>query len=71
MQCPKCGFLFQLPIRRQLGKLLWLAASMLVAIGGQAELLGEPWRHYVTVLAICSTAYLGVLVKHRASTEGE
>lgn len=41
---------------RELGKLAGLIASVCAAIVGQAELIGEPWRHYFTVIAIGCTA---------------
>lgn len=43
------------------GKLAGLIASTTIAVLGQAELIGEPIRHYVTIIAIGSTgacAYL-------------
>ncbi len=41
---------------RELGKLAGLVASVSAAIVGQAELIGEPWRHVLTVAAVGSTA---------------
>lgn len=41
---------------RELGKFAGLVASVCAAMVGQAELIGEPWRHYVTVIAISFTA---------------
>lgn len=40
----------------ELGKFCGLIATVAIAIIGQAELIGEPWRHYVTVTAIVTTA---------------
>jgi hypothetical protein len=40
----------------ELGKFCGLIAFVSIAIIGQAELIGEPWRHYVTVLAVIATA---------------
>jgi len=40
----------------ELGKFAGLVAFVCIAIIGQAELLGEPWRHLVTVTAIIATA---------------
>ena len=42
-----------------LGKFAGLIGSMCVAVLGQAELVGEPWRHYVTVISIGSVAAWG------------
>lgn len=33
------------------------------ALLGQAEMIGEPWRHYVSVLFIIGTAVTGYLIK--------
>jgi len=40
----------------ELGKFGGLVAAVCLAVVGQAELIGEPWRHYVTVTAIIATA---------------
>jgi hypothetical protein len=39
----------------ELGKLAGLITVISTAIIGQAELIGEPWRHYVTVIAVITT----------------
>jgi hypothetical protein len=44
---------------KSLGKLAGLIGSVCAAILGQAELVGEPWRHYVSVSAIVSIAVWG------------
>ena len=47
---------------QQIGWWLGLVASILIAVAGQAELVGEPWRHYLTVAAIVSTAINGYML---------
>jgi hypothetical protein len=49
-------------MRRQPGWWIGLIASVLVAVGGQAELIGEPWRHWLTVSAIIATAINGYML---------
>ena len=41
---------------KELGKLAGLIGCTAAAVLGQAELIGEPLRHYVTVTAIMCTA---------------
>ena len=41
-----------------------LAAFISTALIGQAELLGEPLRHWVTVGSIIATALSGIMVQH-------
>ena len=43
----------------ELGKLAGLIGTVCIAIIGQAELIGEPWRHYITVVSIVSIAVWG------------
>lgn len=45
-----------------LGKTFGLLASVTGALYGQAELVGEPWRHYLSVVCIASTAGFGFLL---------
>jgi hypothetical protein len=45
-----------------LGKLAGVIGSATVATLGQAELIGEPTRHYVTIIAISSTAVWAFLL---------
>jgi hypothetical protein len=47
---------------KEIGKLLGLTASVTGALIGQAELVGEPYRHYLTVLCIGSTGGFGYLL---------
>lgn len=44
---------------RSLGKLAGLVASVCAAVLGQSELVGEPFRHYLTVSAIVAVAVWG------------
>jgi predicted aspartyl protease len=48
----------------QIAWLTALAAFVSTALIGQAELLGEPWRHVVSILAIVATAISGFMVQH-------
>ena len=41
---------------KELGKFAGLVGCVSAAILGQAELVGEPWRHYLSVTAIVCTA---------------
>ena len=47
----------------ELGRFAGLVGCVCVAILGQAELVGEPWRHYITVTAIVCTAVWGYGMK--------
>lgn len=49
---------------QQLSWLIGLITFVSTALIGQAELLGEPWRHYVTVLAIIGTAITAYMLQH-------
>lgn len=40
----------------ELGKMAGLVGCVSAAVLGQAELIGEPWRHYITVTAIVCSA---------------
>lgn len=45
---------------------LWLAglvSAVCTALLGQAELLGEPWRHLVTTLSVIATAVSGYMLQ--------
>lgn len=48
----------------QVAWIVGLAASVCTALVGQAELLGEPWRHIVTGLGVFATAATGFMLKH-------
>lgn len=45
-----------------IGKSLGLLASITGALYGQAELVGEPWRHYLSGVCIAATAGFGFLL---------
>lgn len=49
--------------RAQLAWWIGLFASVATALVGQAELLPEPWRHVVTVLAVAGTAASGYMIR--------
>lgn len=42
-----------------MAKFSGLIGTVCIAILGQAELIGEPWRHYITVVSIISIAVWG------------
>jgi hypothetical protein len=48
----------------QIGWLVSLTAFVCTALIGQAEMLAEPWRHVVSVIAIIATAISGFMVQH-------
>jgi hypothetical protein len=48
----------------QLGWFLGLMASMCVALAGQAELVGELWRHYIAIAGVVATATTGYMLQH-------
>lgn len=48
----------------QLAWFIGLITFVCLAVLGQAELIGEPWRHYVTVLAVVCTAITGYMLQH-------
>lgn len=50
----------------QIGWIAGLVTCVCGALLGQAELLGEPWRHYVTILFIVGTAVSGYMVQRPA-----
>lgn len=47
----------------QLGWMIGLITCISGALLGQAELIGEPWRHYVTILFVAGTAATGYMLK--------
>lgn len=75
MTCPCCGahgverLRFWEGLRAQLGKTISLGACVTTAIAGQAELIGEPWRHYVTVGAIVLSAAVAWTLKQHPVKE--
>ena len=48
----------------QIAWLVGLVAFVCTGLIGQAELLGEPWRHYVTVVSFIATAISGFMLQH-------
>jgi len=48
----------------QLGWVSGLVAFICMALLGQAELIMEPYRHYVTVTAIIATAFCAYMLQH-------
>ena len=45
----------------QVAWIVSLAAFVCTALIGQAEMLAEPWRHLVSVIAIIATAISGFI----------
>lgn len=55
-------------------QIVWLcglASSVCGALIGQAELLGEPTRHYVTVIFIVMTALSGYMLQRPSPWDGD
>lgn len=75
MKCPCCGAIgvqslsFVESVKTQLAKVISLVAFICVTVAGQAELLGEPWRHYVTVLGVICTAAIAWNIKQHPVKE--
>jgi len=75
MRCPCCGAVGVIRltilegIRAQLWKFISLVAAVSSAIVGQAELVGEPWRHWVSILAIVATALIAWNMKQHPVKE--
>lgn len=49
---------------------LWLAgmvSAICTALLGQAELIGEPWRHYITIASVVATAVSGFMLQRPGS----
>lgn len=74
MDCPCCGAANFRPqtfgerTRAQAVKIAVIVTSVGVAVFGQAELLGEPWRHYVTVGAILVAVIVSVFLSFKEGT---
>ncbi len=47
-----------------------LVAFVATTLIGQAELIGEPWRHYVTVIGVIATAISGYFIQHQNKWDG-
>lgn len=75
MTCPCCGAvgIIRLTVfegvRAQLWKVISLVAAVSSAIIGQAELVGEPWRHWVSIVAIVATALIAWNLKQHPVKE--
>lgn len=75
MRCPCCGAIgvqrltLLESMQAQLGKVVSLGACISTALVGQAELIGEPWRHYVTISAIVLTAIVAWNIKQHPVKE--
>ena len=52
-------------------KWVGLVASIAGVVVGQAEIIPEPYRHYLTLIATLSTAVLGVLIRLTPPTTKE
>lgn len=55
----------------QIAWLLALVSAVCTALIGQAELLGEPWRHYVTTVSVIATAISGFMLQRPNPWNGE
>ena len=55
----------------QIGWLIGLVSAICTALIGQAELLGEPWRHYVTIVSVVMTALTGFMLQRPNPWDGE
>lgn len=53
--------------RSQMAWWAGLAVSVCGALLGQAELVGEPTRHYLTVAFVVSTAVSGYMLERKPS----
>lgn len=73
MRCPCCDAPDFRPqtigerIRAQAVKVGVVVTAVGVAVFGQAELLGEPWRHYVTIAAILVAVGVSVFLSFKES----
>lgn len=61
MNCPKCGY--RPPWQQQAGWWIGLGGAVAIALYGQAEMIAEPWRHYVSIAAIVATAATAYMLK--------
>lgn len=55
---------------KEVAYLMGLLTCVCGAVLGQAELIGEPWRHYVSVGFIVGTAVTGYLMKSPSPWDG-
>jgi hypothetical protein len=49
--------------RTQVAYLVGLITCVVAAVLGQAELVGEPWHHYLSLVGIVGTAVNGYLLQ--------
>lgn len=49
--------------RAQIAYFAGLIAFVCTTLYGQAEMLGEPWRHYVSIIGVIGTAVAGYLLQ--------
>lgn len=54
---------------RELGKFAGLLAFVCIAILGQAELVGEPYRHWITVTSILCSAIWAYCMRPKSLKE--
>ncbi len=75
MRCPCCGtpgvqpLSFLEGLRAQVWKVVTLVAAVSTAIIGQAEMIGEPWRHWVAVTATIASALIAWNIKQHPVKE--
>ena len=73
MRCPCCDAPGFKPasigerIRAQAVKVTVIVASTAIAVFGQAELLGEPWRHVVTIAAMLVAVGVATVLSFKES----
>ena len=69
MRCPCCGAsgfkpaTFMERMIAQRWKILGLIVAVCGAFYGQAEMIGEPWHHYISIISIGGTAALAWNIK--------
>lgn len=69
MRCPCCGAIGATPmsflegIQAQIFKISGLVAFMGTAIVGQSDLVGEPWKHWITVAAFVAATLVAWNIK--------
>lgn len=75
MICPCCGargaqlLSFWDGLRAQAWKVIGLVAAVSGALVGQAELIGEPWHHYLSIAGIVATAFIAWNIKQHPTKE--
>ena len=56
---------------KNIAYIVGMIASVCMALVGQAEVIPEPYRHWVAVLGIIGTAVNGYLAQHPPPKESE